>query len=491
MAANKEVLKEFLVALGFQVNAGGLKMFMGTLVDTSTAAGKTTLALGGLMAMAEETTRAVANKLEKLYYAAKRSGESAKNIEALGSGFEQIGLSADLARSTVEGFSRAIRLNPGLVGMLKGLGVRTDSGPIAMLHDFVEQMKQLPSYQSSQYARMFGMDPDTLLMLEQGSDAMWKVVEARKAMYAKSGVDYDEAINAGREYANSLKEIGDRAEVARDKLGILLLPAFRELTSFINQYAIPALEGVILSSVTGLQKMAEAAAAALSGNKKEAKNLAREGASNLYHGSPLGWLGDSADALHGWLEKIAGKVQAAPTQRGTGASAGTGNSFSDLENRYGLPPGLLSSIRKTESNGNNNAVSPKGAQGPFQFMPETGKQYGLDNISAFDLAKSSQAAARYIHDLMEHYQGDVTKAVAAYNWGQGNLDKYGLGAAPAETRNYVSKVLGDQSKNVVMHNNTKIDVHGSGDPLATASQVGRDQDRVYSTATRLAIGKVN
>lgn len=121
--------------------------------------------------------------------------------------------------------------------------------------------------------------------------------------------------------------------------------------------------------------------------------------------------------------------------------------LSALETQYGLPRGLLDSIWSTESARGKNMMSPAGAEGHFQFMPNTAKEYGLKN--PYDFNESSDAAARKMRDLLKQYGGDMTKATAAYNWGQGNLAKKGMAGAPEETRNYVSKVLGGvQAANV-------------------------------------------
>lgn len=113
--------------------------------------------------------------------------------------------------------------------------------------------------------------------------------------------------------------------------------------------------------------------------------------------------------------------------------------FADLEDQYGLPPGLLSAVMDAESAGNPDAVSPVGAQGLFQFMPETAEQYGID---PYDPAQAAQGAARMYGDLSKKYQGDIPKMLAGYNWGQGNVDKHGLEKAPKETQDYIAKIQG-------------------------------------------------
>ena len=121
----------------------------------------------------------------------------------------------------------------------------------------------------------------------------------------------------------------------------------------------------------------------------------------------------------------------------TDGGASNDKLFSSLEEQYKLPSGLLNAVMMQESRGNANAVSPKGAQGYFQFMPDTAKQYG---VNPSDLTSSATGAARMFADLLKQNNGDLDSALAGYNWGQGNLSKYGIGKAPNETRNYIAKV---------------------------------------------------
>ena len=94
---------------------------------------------------------------------------------------------------------------------------------------------------------------------------------------------------------------------------------------------------------------------------------------------------------------------------------------------------------KQESGFNPYATSKAGAAGLFQHMPATAQELGID---PYDPAQSIQGGVKYMGQLLNRYQGDPTKALAAYNWGMGNLDRQGLGAAPAETKNYLKNILG-------------------------------------------------
>lgn len=130
-----------------------------------------------------------------------------------------------------------------------------------------------------------------------------------------------------------------------------------------------------------------------------------------------------------------------PTKAGEEMLAWLQPKLSKLEETFGLPAGLLRSMVITESGGDTQAVSKAGAKGPFQFMPGTAKDFGLVGDDVFDPEKSARAAARYMSQLLKMFDGDLGKALAAYNWGQGNVERKGLGVAPQETREYVPRVL--------------------------------------------------
>jgi len=107
--------------------------------------------------------------------------------------------------------------------------------------------------------------------------------------------------------------------------------------------------------------------------------------------------------------------------------------------RHRLDAALLAAVVHVESGGNPQAVSAAGAQGLTQLIPATAQRFGVDD--PFDPAQSLDGAARYLRGLLGQFGGDVSKALAAYNAGEGNVKKYG-GIPPfAETQAYVPAVL--------------------------------------------------
>lgn len=104
-----------------------------------------------------------------------------------------------------------------------------------------------------------------------------------------------------------------------------------------------------------------------------------------------------------------------------------------------LDPDLLRSLVSVESNFDPVAISPKGAMGLTQLMPETAKSLGVDNV--FHPEQNLEAGARHLRALLEKYEGDVMLALAAYNAGEKAVEAY-QGVPPyPETEAYVREVL--------------------------------------------------
>ncbi|RVT83594.1 transglycosylase SLT domain-containing protein [Inhella crocodyli] len=106
---------------------------------------------------------------------------------------------------------------------------------------------------------------------------------------------------------------------------------------------------------------------------------------------------------------------------------------------YQLAPALVLAIVATESNFNPNAVSPKNAQGLMQLIPDTAKRFGVRNL--MDPTQNLRGGMAYLRWLLAYYEGDISLAAAAYNAGEGAVNRY-RGIPPyAETRLYVRKIL--------------------------------------------------
>jgi soluble lytic murein transglycosylase-like protein len=106
---------------------------------------------------------------------------------------------------------------------------------------------------------------------------------------------------------------------------------------------------------------------------------------------------------------------------------------------YHLDPDLVNSVIHAESGFNSRAVSPKGARGLMQLMPGTANQLGVND--AFDPQANVTGGSRYLRELLERYNFDLVKALAAYNAGPQRVEQY-RGVPPfRETRAYVARIV--------------------------------------------------
>jgi soluble lytic murein transglycosylase-like protein len=118
--------------------------------------------------------------------------------------------------------------------------------------------------------------------------------------------------------------------------------------------------------------------------------------------------------------------------------------------RHQIDPDFINSVIRAESGFDNRAVSKKGAQGLMQLMPQTASQLGVAN--SFDPNANVEGGTKYLRELLEKYNYDVPKALAAYNAGSRRVDRY-HGVPPYfETQTYVAKIIRDYNRKKLAQN---------------------------------------
>lgn len=208
--AQSEVIREFLVSLGYEVNEGQRRRF----VDGVESAGKTVLALGAAATAAALTVKAavvsMSSNLEDLYWASERTKASAANIRAFGFAAGQMGSTVDAARGSLESFASFLRSSPGAGGLVRSLGVATEQAgrlrdTADVLGDLGTRFRAMPYFQARAYAGAMGIDERTLQALING---MGQFSARYQGMLRSMRVDLPSATRNAHLLMNEVRETG-------------------------------------------------------------------------------------------------------------------------------------------------------------------------------------------------------------------------------------------------------------------------------------------
>src|SRR6267154_3719201 len=145
---------------------------------------------------------------------------------------------------------------------------------------------------------------------------------------------------------------------------------------------------------------------------------------------------------------------------------------------YRLDPDLVNSVIRAESGFNVRAVSPKGAQGLMQLMPGTASQLGVRNT--FDPQANVEGGTRYLRELLERYNFDLVKALAAYNAGPRRVEQFGGVPPYYETRAYVARIVRDFNKKKLAEQNAT---------QSSTKSAGKKSTATHAPATRASSAK--
>jgi len=139
-----------------------------------------------------------------------------------------------------------------------------------------------------------------------------------------------------------------------------------------------------------------------------------------------------------------------PAQAAAITRAELNNMVAGAGGRHQIDPDFINSVIRAESGFHSNAVSKKGAQGLMQLMPGTASQLGVAN--PFDPNSNVEGGTKYLRELLERYNYDPVKALAAYNAGSKRVDKY-HGVPPYyETQAYIARIIRDYNRQKIAEN---------------------------------------
>lgn len=237
------VLREFLVSLGFRVDEKSLKKFEASVEGVTKSVMKVGAGVAAAAVGVVAGVKIISNWMENLYYASQRTGATVGNIMALRYADGQIGLTADQAQGALEGFASTLRLNPGSSSLLDSLGV-AGGDPSERFTSFIEKMKGQQPYVAAAYAQLFGIDPDTLLMLENGLPKLEDEKKKYASKLAAFGIDPDQAAEAGKDFNNSIRVLKDTCNDVWIVIESKLTPLVNEFERFAENHAGEVAQGI-------------------------------------------------------------------------------------------------------------------------------------------------------------------------------------------------------------------------------------------------------
>lgn len=208
--ADQDVMKEFLVSLGFKVDKQGMKSFTDGVDGATRGVKNLVTAITGASLAVAAGVSAFASNLEGLYFASQRVGASAISIKSAEYAARDLGASASEARGSLESMARFLRENPGGESFLKGIGVQTRdaNGELRDTADLMvglgNRLRSMPWYQAKQYAGILGIDDNTLRAIVSGEFGR-KLEENRKRL---AGSGLDQATKDAHAFMEQLRGVG-------------------------------------------------------------------------------------------------------------------------------------------------------------------------------------------------------------------------------------------------------------------------------------------
>lgn len=456
MAENKaEVIKEFLIALGFDIDVPSARRFeevVGKVNKTAAVTGGTII---GVAVALETMVKTFTSGMEKLGYVGMRTNSTTAGLTALAFAAEEVGAGGEQALAALESLYRGIRANPGKLGVLHMLGVDTSEGRkgTEVIMDLLDSLKDMPTYLQGMWGHELGIDPDTLFMLIENLPKLKEAQAHAAAAIAASGVDMEKAKEASAEYEKTIREVMLSLKLLRAQLSIQLLPKFQEFATEVNN---------LIDYFTKLN------AATLDFDPKYLVGFLKEqisgwgawGRAIVYVIEKLGMLGNvisNNPAVKGmtWIWKqLLGNADAAIQSK-----------FGDPSAPAGAPAGPGGGARPDLIGGTDVAPYTQTGMGPGRSWKDKNGKWRYEGYDWRVPANVQADRDRRAREILGSERNDFPVDASLYDRALGDY--------------------GGAEKSIMLNQETNITVHGAGSPNETASAVGREQERVLGNTTRL------
>ena len=543
-----DILKSYLVAIGFKLDEQDYKKFKDSQLDTEKRTKNLSKAfsdfakigIGSATALGGMVIK-VSSDLEKLHFQAQKSGTSAQNLKAFGDAAAQIGMQSEEAMGLVEAFGNKIASGK-YVGALNFLGVKQDKDSIKTLLDLVDSLSKANPIVQESFAEQLGISGEDIRTLIRGREELHKYYQERRQVYA----DIDQQSLAAHKANEEFRDLEARFSALTATVGTSFLPLAKQVVSILEVVVKDLIEAdkatdgwsskllgltaAIGGTIGGLKALgmlkgllgaggtAGAGSSAAMGvlgagslggilanwginiKADELDIRAKEGLDSVANENrteiAMGRLFTKETGLdrltHGleysaWLKNKKGSGGIGHMQLSEGGSSVKGL-LDKYAAQYGVDPALIEAQAYQESRFNPKALSPKGAMGVMQLMPNTAKLLGVDPKNT---ESNIEGGVRMMAGLLRKYHGDTSLALAAYNAGEGAVDRAHGVPRIAETQDYVAAIqrrmvsqAAGNTISVKMDQKTDIHVNGSGDANKTADLVANEQGKVNSGLAR-------
>jgi len=361
------------------MGGAGLKAFAGRIIESDAAVGR----------LADNLDMSVTS-LSAWEGMAKRFGSSSEDIAGAFRNVNKI-----VQEITLTGNSSAlIPLQRAGVDIQKFIASTTSSEE--RMRMLAASFHSMTAQQAQFWGQQAGFSEQTITMLRAGTGAIDAAVAKQKELSAATKQSADNAIALKNAWSDLTDTVGGFGRKALNALN-------------------PTMIGYLHMGPKGPMEFINAWADL---GKKVAISMGMKPSTKSDHAS--------------------GQIQHGALPSSGSAPSSNKELFARLEKANGLPKGLLDSVWQQESGRGKNMLSSKGAKGHFQFMDGTAKAYGLQDPN--NLNQSATKAAQMFKDLLHEFHGNLSKALAAYNWGSGHVEKNGLNHLPLETQRYIASI---------------------------------------------------
>lgn len=517
-----DTIKEFLVALGFKIDDAQSKKFDSAIANAThnvLGLGAATVATATAIGVSVEK---IARQYEDLYYVGLRTNSAVSNLRSYEYAARQIGLTSDQARSSVEAMAGAMRMNPGLQGLLKSMGVSGGDGQkqlTGLMETLKNQFGEKGYFAAARVGSLFGLDETTFRMLWMNLDKLKQKQEDQKRRMKEAGVDADAMAGKWVDFSNKLDLLGDNFGILEERITADFLPAASAVIGVVNDMVeafnrlnnatggAAGQAGTIATSTVAALLVKRWLTRLLGGKAAQAAIAAGATAGGVTAGGVLA-TGGALVALGATIypqaagesdaEELARREKDMALQRG-----GSGKDRKQAVMDYFISrgwskeqaAGLAANIAR-ESNFKSNTVGDGGqAFGLAQWHPD--RQAAFKQKFGKDIRDSSfeEQLAFMHHELTEgNEQGAGARLRRAGSAGEAGdiVSRYyerprdvageaGRRGRLAET--YLGGSPGGGNGGVSLTQQTTINVNG-GDAAATGREVATQQDRVTGNAVR-------